>query len=145
MTTLCHELGHTLGCPDLYKPLLPEIADRDVAEWDLMSQDAPLPHFSLPHRMRLGWIDPDWIEAIDFSVNPASRNVTLRAIEALSRSGPPGGERAGIEVRVNDGSNYYFEYRREQAGQIGDQDSPSTARCLAPTSTRRSRVRCSAR
>jgi len=124
MTTICHELGHNLGCPDLYGTFLAEIADRGIDDWDLMSIDGPLPHFSLPHRMRLGWIDPGWIEAIDFGANPASRNVTLRAIEALSRSGPPAGERAGIEVRINDGWNYYFEYRREQAAQIGDQDLP---------------------
>ena len=122
MTTICHELGHNLGCPDLYGTFPAEIADRDLDNWDLMASDAPLPHFSLPHRMRLGWIDPGWVESIDFGANPASRTVTLRAIEALSRSGPPAGERAGVEVRVSDGWNYYFEYRREQAAQVGDQN-----------------------
>ena len=39
--------------------------------WDTMDDDAPIPHFSLPHRMRLGWISPDWIEVCDFGKNPA--------------------------------------------------------------------------
>ncbi|MDQ3870812.1 MAG: hypothetical protein M3301_04245, partial [Chloroflexota bacterium] len=122
MTTLCHELGHNLGCPDLYGPFIAETAARDVATWDLMSTDAVLPHFALAHRMRLGWIDPSWVEAVDFGGNPSSRTVKLRAIEAVTRSGPPPGQRAGVEIRVRDGWNYYFEYRRGQGSQIGDQN-----------------------
>ncbi|MDP1858338.1 MAG: hypothetical protein Q8K82_06700 [Gemmatimonadaceae bacterium] len=97
---------------------------------DLMGSDAPLPHFSLAHRMRLGWINPDWIEVCDFGKNPASRTVTLQATETLARTGPPVGRRAGIEVRIRDGWNYYFELRRAQATQIGDRQLPSSGAVL---------------
>jgi len=122
VSTICHELGHNLGCPDLYKGdgYPAEIADRYLDGWELMSQDSPLPHFSLAHRMRLGWIDPGWVESIDFGGTPASRSVTLQAIETVPRSGPEAGSRAGVEIRIRDGWNYYFEYRRGQASQIGD-------------------------
>lgn len=126
VSTMIHELGHNLGCPDLYnKGDFPaETAGREVGAWDIMNEDVPLSHFSLAHRMRLGWVNPDWIEVCDFGKNPASRSVTLHAIEAVTRSGPPAGRRAGVEVRIRDGWNYYFEYRRKQTGQVGDQHLP---------------------
>ena len=119
---LCHELGHSLGCGDLYNTgdLPAEVEARTIGALDLMDQDNNLPHFSLPNRMRLGWIDANWIERVDFSVNAASRNVTLHAAELL-KSGPAAGRKAGIEIRIRDGWNYYFEYRRAQGGQVGDQ------------------------
>ena len=122
MTTICHELGHNLGCPDIYKGAsVAEIDDRYMTGWDLMDADSPLAHFSLPHRMQLGWIHPDWIEVCDFGQNPASRTVKLQVIETLTRSGPPAGRKAGVEVRIREGWNYYFEYRRKQTGGVGDQ------------------------
>ncbi|MDQ3549486.1 MAG: hypothetical protein M3439_11790, partial [Chloroflexota bacterium] len=124
---LCHELGHTLGCGDLYDrgDFTAEVAARTVGALDLMDNDATLPHFSLPNRMRLGWIGANWIERFDFSVNATPKTVTLQAAETLARTGPPPGRVAGIEVRVRDGWNYYFEYRRLQPGQIGDQSLTS--------------------
>lgn len=132
MSTICHELGHTLGCPDLYAgaDYSAELAGRYVEGWDLMESDVPLSHFSLAHRMRLGWISPDWIEVCDFGKNPASRTITLQAIETLTRSGPPAGRKAGVEIRIRDGWNYYFEYRRKQADQMGDQSMPKSQAIL---------------
>jgi hypothetical protein len=114
LSTICHELGHTLGCPDLYEggDYTAELGGRYMTGWDLMDSDVPLSHYSLPHRMRLGWISPDWVE------------VTLQAIETISRTGPPAGRKAGVEVRIRDGWNYYFEFRRKQAGGVGDQRIP---------------------
>jgi hypothetical protein len=127
VSTICHELGHTLGCPDLYSGggYPAELEGRYIEAWDLMASDAPLPHFSLAHRMRLGWINPDWIEVCDFGQNPASRTVTLESMETLKRTGPSPGRKAGVEVRIRDGWNYYFEYRRARATQIGDRELPS--------------------
>lgn len=76
--------------------------------------------------MRLGWISPDWIEVCDFGQNPASRTVTLQAIETTARSGALADRKAGVEVRIRDGWNYYFEYRRKQPGSVGDQSPPVT-------------------
>ena len=121
---LCHELGHTLGCEDLYDTgdLPGELDPRLMRGLDVMGTGDDLPHFSLPNRMRLGWIGEKWIERVDFSVNAAPKTVVLQAAETLRRTGPPTGRAAGIEIRVRDGWNYYFEYRREQAGQLGDQE-----------------------
>jgi len=92
-----------------------------VGGLDIMGSDSTLPHFSLPNQMRLGWIDPGWVRTFDFGANPSGAAVTLQALGSFPRSGPPAGRHAGIEVRVRDGWNYYFEYRRTQPGQIGDQ------------------------
>jgi len=129
VTTIVHELGHTLGMPDLYEgPGYPaEIGGRYMGTWEMMAADVPMPQLSLPHRMRLGWIDPSWVEVCDFSKNPATREVTLQALESLARTGPGSGRKAGVEIRLRDGWNYYFEHRRDQAGQIGDQRLPADA------------------
>jgi len=123
VSTIVHELGHDLGMPDLYgSDWYPaEIGDRYIDGFDIMADDRPMPHFSLPHRMRLGWVNPSWIEVCDFGKNPASRTVTLQAVETLSRTGPNAGQKAGVEVRLRDGWNYYFEYRSKQDAQQGDQ------------------------
>lgn len=132
VSTICHELGHTLGCPDLYSggAYPAEIDGRYIDGWDLMASDAPLPHFSLAHRMRLGWINPDWIEVCDFGKNPASRTVTLESMETMKRTGPAPGNKAGVEVRIRDGWNYYFEFRRAVATQIGDRELPASGAVL---------------
>ncbi|MCC6433972.1 MAG: hypothetical protein IT196_02995 [Acidimicrobiales bacterium] len=126
VTALCHELGHNLGCPDLYnKGSFPaEVGGRTMGSWDLMDTDIDLPHLSLAHRMRLGWVNPAWVEVFNFAQNPSGRSVRLQAAETIARSGPTGGRKAGIEVRIRPGWNYYFEYRRQQAGQVGDQSLP---------------------
>jgi M6 family metalloprotease-like protein len=131
-TIKCHELGHNLGMGDQYRfaEFSAEIDNRFLGTWDAMDNQYDGAHFSLPHRMRMGWINPDWIEAVDFSTNQSSRTVTLQAIESLSRSGPQSGAKAGIEIRIRDGRNYYFEYRRSQAGQIGDQNIRTPAAIL---------------
>jgi len=120
---LSHELGHTLGCEDLYNTgdMPAELLARQIDNLDIMGFDEDLAHFSLPNRMRLGWIDPQWLDVFDFGQDPNGRPVTLQAIESLKRSGPPAGRHAGIEIRLRDGWNYYFEYRRTQSGQVGDQ------------------------
>ncbi|MEZ5234225.1 MAG: hypothetical protein R2749_16190 [Acidimicrobiales bacterium] len=126
VSTICHELAHNLGCPDLYNggAYPAEIDARVVDTWDLMHTDAALSHFTLAHRMRLGWVNPSWVEVCDFAANPASRTVTLQAIETVPRRGPAAGRKAGVEVRIRPGWNYYFEYRRRQTGQVGDQAMP---------------------
>jgi hypothetical protein len=70
--------------------------------------------------METGWVRPEWIQPFDFSRStiPVSQNITLHAIED---GAPPVGSFTGVEIRIADGWNYYFEYRRTEPGQIGDQ------------------------
>ena len=123
--TLSHELGHSIGLNDQYYPEVmmfnPPTQSRNIGTWDPMDQESGLPHFSLYHRLQLGWVDPSWLELFNFEVKqaPVSESVKLHPIELGQ---PPAGSKSGIEVRVASGWNYYFEYRKAQSGQVGDQN-----------------------
>ena len=43
---------------------------------------------------------------------------------------PPAGRFSGIEIRIADGKNYYFEYRNEQPTHIGDRELPNNNHVL---------------
>ena len=143
--TLTHELGHTLNLPDAYSPV---VADRNVGvatlggtvSWDPMDWEDPWPHFAAAHRLMLGWIDPAWIKCFNFSAlgNLVDEEIVLAPIE---HGAPFPNAFLGIEVRVADGRNYYFEYRRSEVGEIGDVQLTPNARVLgtdvtAATTTR---------
>ncbi len=95
---------------------------RTVGPVDLMGSCQELSHFSLANRIALGWIDRHWLHRFDFTASPTGGNVVLQAIETIDAGGPTGGRAAGIEVPISDDWSYLFEYRREQSGQIGDQE-----------------------
>jgi M6 family metalloprotease-like protein len=124
--SVAHELGHNLGLPDLYAPA---VAGRNVGGWDVMNSNIPLPFFSFAHRLMLGWVDPTWVVPLDFSTMaaPVDQTVTLHPAEL---GAPPAGLKGGIEIRVADGWNYYFEYRIGEATQIGDRQLPTDSRVL---------------
>jgi hypothetical protein len=109
LTTLGHELGHTLGMPDLYMTKV-----RDVGGWDLMSKEALFPALSLPQRVALGWTPAADLKAYNFLLSgPVDEDVVITAAE-LTATGAPAGEQAGIVIEVEDGRRYYFEYRSTQ-------------------------------
>ncbi len=125
-STFSHELAHNLGLLDQYRPDVPE---RLLFEWDMMHRSTAFPHFSLAHRMMLGWVKRDWIQTfnIQSALAPVDRTVTLHPIEL----GEPSDRRkSGVEIRLADGWNYYFEYRVAQANQIGDRNLPRNNRVL---------------
>jgi M6 family metalloprotease-like protein len=124
--TFSHELGHNLGLWDQYAPA---VTGRNVGGWDIMHADDPFPHFSLVHRMMLGWLQPSWLETFNFATlgAPIDQTVTLSPVEL---GAPPSGRKTGIEVRITDGLNYYFEYRAGQSGNIGDRQLPTDSRVL---------------
>lgn len=124
--TFSHELGHNLRMGDQYTPAVP---GRNPGNWDMMHTDEHLSHFSLAHRLMLGWANPGWLQTYNFvnSGTPIDETIQLHPIEA---GAPPAGRRSGIEIRLSDGWNYYVEYRKEQAGQVGDQDLNTDSRVL---------------
>ena len=124
--TLSHELGHNLGLGDQYTP---GVTGRNVGGWDMMHADDPLPHFSLVHRMMLGWIQAGWLRTFNFSAQGAAVDQTIE-LHPVEQGAPPSGRSTGVEVRLADGWNYYFEYRRGQAAQIGDRALPTDDRVL---------------
>ncbi|HWQ96092.1 MAG TPA: SdrD B-like domain-containing protein [Candidatus Methylomirabilis sp.] len=129
--TLSHEIGHNLGLADQYDSKYgPVIGARTIDSWDMMDWDDPLPHFSIAHRMMLGWVPAGQIQTFNFASMgaPVDQTVTLNPIE---QGTPPAGSFSGIEVRVADGNNYYFEYRIGQSAQIGDRQLPVDSRVLS--------------
>jgi M6 family metalloprotease-like protein len=124
--TFSHELGHNLGLGDQYSPA---VAGRNPTGWEMMDNDDPFPHFSIAHRMMLGWVQPGWLRTFNFQTlgAPVDQAVQLHPIE---EGAPPSGRSTGIEVRLTDGLNYYFEYRRGQTAQIGDRMLPTDGRVV---------------
>lgn len=124
--TFSHELGHNLGLGDQYTPSVP---GRNPGSWELMDNDGPWPHFSIVHRMILGWVQPGWVQTFNFQsmAAPVDQTISLSPIEDGS---PPAGRKTGIEIRIADGWNYYFEYRIGQTAQIGDRSLPTDNRIL---------------
>ncbi len=124
--TFCHELGHNLGLGDQYTPA---VAGRNPGGWEMMDADDPLPHFSIAHRMMLGWVPAGRVQGFNFQAlggAPVDQTVVLHA----SEEPPPPGRVSGVEVRIADGLNYYFEYRSGRAAQIGDRALPTDGRVL---------------
>jgi M6 family metalloprotease-like protein len=124
--TFCHELGHNLGLGDQYTPSVP---GRNPGGWELMHDDGPWPHFSIAHLMMLGWVEPTWVQSLNFQsmAAPVDQTYTLSPVE---NGAPPASRKSGVEVRLADGWNYYFEYRIGQAAQIGDRSLPTDNRVL---------------
>lgn len=131
--TLVHELGHNLGPGDQYRPSVsmpnPPPSNRNIGSWDPMHNSRPLPHFVLAHRLEFGWVRPEWVEPFNFKNLGASVDQRI-LLSPIERGAPPTGKRAGIEVRLADGWNYYLEYRKGWPAHIGDQSLPKDGAVL---------------
>jgi M6 family metalloprotease-like protein len=127
--TVVHEIGHNLGLSDQYNQsgFTADATSRIAAfnpnqSWELMTWERDLPLPSAAHRMMLGWVDPNRVRLYNFGVfGPIDETITLHA---ASLGAAPAGRFAAAEVRLEDGKNYYFEYRPSTAGRIVDVNPP---------------------
>lgn len=95
--TFAHELGHNLGLGDQYTPSVP---GRNPGGWEMMHDDDAFPHFSVAHRMMLGWVQAPWLRTFNFAPTahrstrrsgciPSSRAPRRPTARALSRCASP--------------------------------------------------------
>jgi M6 family metalloprotease-like protein len=124
--TAAHEIGHNLGLGDLYTA---GPSERQMGNWELMHTEIGFPHVSVFHRMILGWIPANWIQTFNFAEIAAPVNQTVE-LHPAEFANPPGNRKTAVEVRIADGWNYYFEYRKTEPSQIGDQSLPENNRVL---------------
>jgi M6 family metalloprotease-like protein len=124
--TLCHELGHNFGMGDLYTP---GVSDRNLGNWEPMAYEENLPSLSLYHLLRQGWVNDSWVKMYNFGsmAAPVDETITLHPVEA---GNPPAGRFSGIEIRISDGWNYYFEYKKGMVGEINSQSLPENRRVI---------------
>jgi hypothetical protein len=129
--TAAHELSHNLGLPDQYALTThsTDAQNRDVgaqsrdSSWSLMSWEENFAQLSAPEKMVLGWIQAPWVRNLSFAMlGPVDETVVLHAADELP---PPANRHSVVEVRLADGQNYYFEYRRELATEASDRDLPA--------------------
>ena len=98
-STLCHEMNHTLGAPDLYH--YDDLTLEPIAEWDLMAiNSTPPQHMGAYMKMKYGhWIDeiPEITQAGTYTLNPISS---------------PTPENVAYKIATEDPTQYYvLEYR----------------------------------
>ncbi|WIE50666.1 hypothetical protein [Pseudomonas sp. GM17] len=130
--TVAHELGHNFGLPDEYaRSGHPQWAkDRDLAatttrgaSWSVMSWEEEFSQPTVVEKMMLGWVLAAHVRNLSFAtLGPVDEEIVLHASDLGS---PPAGRYSVVEVRIADGRNYYFEYRRERPGTLKDQDVPA--------------------
>jgi M6 family metalloprotease-like protein len=145
--TLSHELSHNLGLRDQYnKSYGADVVSRLTAQgnprwsWEIMAYERNLPMPSAAHRLMLGWIDPEDVELLNFGVvGPVDTTITLQAASA-GRPETGSGRKSAAEVRVEDGKNFYFEYRASTAGVTVDSSVPEASAVLGTEAVTRDPV-----
>lgn len=124
--TVAHELGHNFGLHDAYFDAAKHAAEyqaREMGSWDLMGNEGSAPELSPAERMQLGWVPASQVRTL--SVGVAGFVDEEVALHPAGRGVPvPAGRRQAIELRIADGRNYYFEYRRRNAAALSDQMTP---------------------
>ena len=108
---LIHEIGHTLGLPDLYDYDYAGYAEsvKPVGAWDVMSAPSQGSHFLAWHKWKLGWIDETQVDCL---TKTGVSSVTLSPIEV------EGGMKAAV-IRTSDSTAYVAEVR-SQVGADAD-------------------------
>ncbi|MBO0980159.1 hypothetical protein [Microbacterium sp. SD291] len=124
--TVAHELGHNFGLHDAYFDAATHAAQyqaRELGGWDLMGNEGGSPELSPAERMQLGWVPASDVRTL--SVGVAGYVDETVDLHPAGSAGPaPAGRKQAVELRIADGRNYYFEYRRRNASALSDQATP---------------------
>lgn len=123
--TVGHELGHNFGLHDAYWKSThgAQYRAREMGGWDLMGWEEAAPQPSAVERMMLGWVPAAQVFTLSVGVaGYVDEEVTLHP--ASAGVPVPAGRRQAVELRIADGHNYYFEYRRDRAAALSDQAIP---------------------
>lgn len=123
---LCHELGHQLGLPDLYREDAIHGPGRDfVAHWCEMGSNAGQ-HFSSYCRHKLGWVPPARVRNVQPDLS------TGFTFDGVIRLGPAGSNVGEADmVRINTSlplmpfSGFHVEVRTRAATSRVDANLPS--------------------
>ena len=128
VSILSHELGHTLGLPDLYGAYsigdcqrFDPCGESNIGPWGLMAEDPAFTHFSGYSKYENAWIPhvtPNVVDLQLWNALPFTQNYTLRNL------GEPGQNL--LRVRLLSGGpfyGYYVECRTRKAG-LGDENIP---------------------
>jgi M6 family metalloprotease-like protein len=128
VSIMSHELGHTLGLPDLYGNYhtgncaqWSDCGESNMGPWDLMARDPVFTHFSGYSKYENEWIPhvaPNVVNLQAWNGTPFSYNYTLRNL------GEPGPNLLRVAL-LSGGSfyGYYVECRTRKAG-LGDENLP---------------------
>jgi M6 family metalloprotease-like protein len=91
-STMCHEMNHSLGAPDLYHYLDVSPDPDPVGPWDLMDQNSTPPqHCGAYMKMKYGhWIDeiPEITQAGTYTLNPISSATPTNVAYKIASSDP---------------------------------------------------------
>ena len=124
--TIGHELCHNFGLHDAYFDAAKHGAEfraREMGSWDLMGNEGGSPELAPAERMQLGWVPAGHVRTLSVGVSGyVDEEVILHPAGRLMPL--PAGRRQAIELRIADGRNYYFEYRRRNATALSDQTTP---------------------
>jgi M6 family metalloprotease-like protein len=72
-----HEIGHTMGLPDLYGISTTGDIHRGVGQWDVMGYAFSTPHLLAWHKWKLGWLDDGQVTCL----RSGRRQATLTPLE----------------------------------------------------------------
>ena len=103
--TVCHELAHTLGLPDLYSYTNQDIIC--VGKWDLMDVTGAIPQFVNGYMRNVaGWLEDNQVPCID-----KDGDYELKAVCNVEN-----GDVAGYIIKVpgNDNQFFFIEYRKDE-------------------------------
>ena len=124
-SVIAHELGHTLGCIDLYGSRVQwengYIQGDYVGKWGLMAEDWSYPHFIGWTKVNREWLTGDSIQTVDAPTAPGqlvSEDILVQPLEWDK----PGAQI--VKVPITAGDPYYGYFVELRLKENGDENIP---------------------